>query len=361
MNSARIAVDAMGGDHAPACIVAGALDAARDLGLSLALVGPPAVLEDEVARQGVPAGVGVDIVAADHVVGMGEPPAAALRSRARTTIRVAAELVASGEAAALFSAGHTGASVLAARSVLDLLPGVERPALATTIPTLRGAAVLLDAGATVECRPSHLVQFAVMGQVYARVRLGCSTPRVGLLSIGEEEIKGNELTREAHRLFKQHVTGFVGNVEANELYLGGADVIVCDGFTGNVALKVSEGLVDIAERLLRAELGRRPVTRLGAWLCRPAFQRFHKRVDYAEYGGVPLLGVAGLCLIGHGRSSAKAVRNGVAMAHRFATEHMLDDLARELGASTGAPEAAQAPGTASTTEVPTSPTRSLRG
>jgi len=267
------------------------------------------------------------------VVEMAESAAAALRRKPRASIRVAAELVAAGEAAALFSAGHTGATVMAAHAALGMLPGVDRPALATTIPTRRQPAVLLDAGATVGCRPPHLVQFAVMGSVFARVALGIERPRVGLLSIGEEETKGTDLTRETHRLLKRAPIHFIGNVEARDAYSGVADVIVCDGFTGNVVLKVSEGLVETVEGLLRDELSATFARRVGYLLSRRAFRRFRRRVDYSEYGGAPLVGVAGLCIVGHGRSSAKAVRNAVVLASRFAAEGLVDRVRREIAST----------------------------
>ena len=221
---------------------------------------------------------------------------------------------------------------MAAHAAFGRLPGVERPALATIIPTSGHRAVLLDSGATVECRPQHLVQFAVMGAAYARIALDCPDPRVGLLSVGEEESKGNELTREAHQLLKQAPIRFVGNIEGRHVYAGDADVIVCDGFTGNVMLKISEGLVETVDQLLHAELSSTFGTRVGYLLSRQAYRRFRKRLDYSEYGGALLVGLNGLCIVGHGRSSPKAVRNAVAMAARFLNEGLLDKLARELHA-----------------------------
>ena len=211
---------------------------------------------------------------------------------------------------------------------------VDRPALATTIPTRGRPAVLLDAGATVECRPQHLLQFAIMGSVYARLALGAAKPRIGLLSIGEEETKGNELTREAHRLLKASSLNFIGNVEGREIYSGVADVIVCDGFTGNVVLKTSEGLVDTVEALLGDELRGTFSSQVGYLLSRRAFRRFRRRVDYSEFGGAPLLGVAGLTIVGHGRSSAKAVRNAIAMAFRFADGDFIHRVEQEIAAAT---------------------------
>jgi len=210
---------------------------------------------------------------------------------------------------------------------------VDRPALAATIPTRRRPAVLLDVGASVECRPQHLFQFAVMGSRYVRVAFGIEAPRVGLLSIGEEATKGNELTREAHQLLKAAPLQFIGNIEARDVYSGQADVIVCDGFTGNVALKISEGLVDVIEGLLSEELSSTITMRVGSLLTRRALRRFRRRVDYSEYGGAPLLGVGGVTVVGHGRSSAKAVRNAVAMAYRFADAQLIERLERDIAAA----------------------------
>ena len=328
-----IAVDAMGGDFAPGPVIDGALAAARHFDLGVALVGPADVLEAELKRQTVPDPARIRVIDAPDVVAMDESPAAALRRKPRASIKVAAEAVARGDAAALFSAGHTGATVMAAYGAFGMLPGVDRPALAATIPTRQRPAVLLDVGASVECRPQHLLQFAVMGSRYARVAFGIESPRVGLLSIGEEATKGNELTREAHQLLKASALNFVGNVEARDVYSGNADVIVCDGFTGNITLKISEGLVDAVETLLHDELSSTFGTRVGYLLSRQAFRRFRKRVDSSEYGGAPLVGLNGLCVIGHGRSSAKAVRNGVAMAARFASQGLIDKLSRDIAAA----------------------------
>src|SRR3954447_22337928 len=326
----RIAIDAMGGDHAPGHIVDGALAAARHFDLGVTLVGPAAVLEGELARH-----IGADrdrvrIVEAGEVISMSESPSTALRRKPTASIKVAAETVASGEAAALFSAGHTGASVMAAYGAFGMLPGVDRPALAAAIPTRQRPAILLDVGASVECRPQHLLQFAVMGSVYARIAFGIESPRVGLLSIGVEETKGNELTREAHQLLKASPLPFIGNVEGREIYSGVADVIVCDGFTGNVVLKTSEGLVETVAALLGDELQGTFSSQVGYLLSRRAFRRFQRRVDYSEFGGAPLLGVAGLAIVGHGRSSGKAVRNAIAMAYRFAMSDFITRVERDM-------------------------------
>jgi phosphate acyltransferase len=309
----RIAIDAMGGDDGPRSIIDGALVAARHLQIGLLLVGATADIERELGRHPRVASLDVRILDTPESIGMGESAAAALRRKPRASIRLAADAVREGQAAALFSAGHTGASVMAALGAFGRLPGVDRPALATTIPTLKNPAILLDSGATVECRPQHLVQFATMGAAYARVALGCALPRVGLLSVGAEESKGNELTREAHQLLKSAPIEFVGNVEGRDVYAGDVDVIVCDGFTGNVALKISEGLVELFEGLMSKELS--------------------VMTDYSEYGGAPLLGVNGVAIVGHGRSSAKAIRNGIAMAHRFASAQLLQRVETGIAAS----------------------------
>jgi glycerol-3-phosphate acyltransferase PlsX len=320
----------MGGDEAPASIVSGALVAARHFQVGLLLVGDRHAVERELSRHPGVGSLDVELLDAPERIEMAERAATSLRRKPQASIRVAAEAVRDGRAAALFSAGHTGASVVAAHAAFGRLPGVDRPALATIIPTRQRPAVLLDSGATVDCRPQHLVQFAVMGAAFARVALGCPHPRVGLLSVGEEETKGNELTREAHQLLIQAPLRFVGNVEGRQVYAGDADVIVCDGFTGNVTLKTSEGLVETVEQLLREELSSTFGTRVGYLLSRQAYRRFRKRLDYSEYGGAPLVGVNGLCIVGHGRSSPKAVRNAVAMAARFVRDDLLEKLAHEI-------------------------------
>jgi phosphate acyltransferase len=318
----RIAVDVMGGDRGPETILDGALEAAREGGVPLALVGPEDQLRRWLAGRPDASALDLTVVHAPDAVGMGESPAAALRRRPGASIRVAAGHVASGASAALFSAGNTGATVVAAHAAFGRMTGVERPALVATVPTRDGSAVLLDVGANARCRASHLVQFAAMGAVYARLALSIGAPRVGLLSIGEEETKGNELTREVHRLLKASGLNFTGNIEARDVYAGGADVIVCDGFTGNIALKVSEGLVEMIGGLLRdvvAGLGPDLGPRVGA----EVFGALERRVDGARHGAVPLLGLAGLALVGHGRSSSRAVRSGILIAHELAASQLV--------------------------------------
>jgi glycerol-3-phosphate acyltransferase PlsX len=322
----RIAIDAMGGDLAPGSIVDGALVAARRLQVGLLLVGDRGLIERELARHPGAGALDLEILDTPERIGMSEPATAALRRKPRASIRLAVEAVRDRRASAVFSAGHTGATVMAAIGAFNRLPGIDRPALATLIPTKLNPAVLLDSGATVECRPQHLVQFAFMGAAYARLALDAASPRVGLLSVGEEEGKGNDLTREAHQLLKAAPLNFIGNVEGRHVYAGDADVIVCDGFTGNVTLKISEGLVETIEALLHAELQSTFGAQIGYLLSAQAFRRFKKRVDYSEYGGAPLLGVDGVCIVGHGRSSPKAVRNAVTMAVRAVRERLIEKL-----------------------------------
>ncbi len=319
----------MGGDLAPAAVVAGAVNAVRRQAAQVALVGPQERIRAELSDAGG-ADLGIAIVDAPEFVGMDEAPLSALRRKPRASVRVAAALVASGEASAMFSAGHTGATFLAARSAFGMLNAIERPALAVTIPTRTGPAILLDAGANLDCRPEHLLQFAVLGSAYARAVLGIARPNVGLLSVGEEPGKGNDLIREAHALLASARLTFIGNLEAREFFTGRADVIVCDGFTGNIALKVGEGMVDAAENMLREELGAELVSQIGSLLTRRAFTRLKQRVDYAEKGGAPLLGLNGLALVGHGRSSPQAIENGIAMAARLAEQGLVAQMTEAL-------------------------------
>lgn len=309
-----IAVDAMGGDFAPRNVVQGAIAARREFGFSLALVGREAELHRELGQDAS----GIEIVDAPEVVAMDEPALSPIRKKKQSSIRIAAEMVKEGRAAGFVSAGNTGASMATAKLIWGCLEGVDRPGLATVLPTATGVSVLLDAGANVECRPEHLVQFAVMGHVYAKAVLEIANPRVGLLSIGEEDLKGNELTREAHRVLKESLLiNFIGNVEGRHVFNGDADVIVTDGFTGNVALKVSEAVAEALGLMIRQEMTRTVFSRLAAFTSRSALARFRKRVDYREYGGAPLLGLNAVAIICHGRSSSKAVKNAIRVAHDF--------------------------------------------
>ena len=291
------------------------------------------ILKRELARRHA-LGAGIELIHASEAITMEDTAAKAFRQKRDSSIRVAARLVQQGKAEGLISAGNTGAVMTTVKIVLGTLQGVDRPALAAVFPTSQGkAAVLLDVGANVDCKASHLEQFAIMGEIYYRVIFGAEQPRVGLLSIGEEEHKGNELTREAFALLKQLRLNFLGNVEGRDLYNGRADVIVCDGFIGNVALKISEGLVEAVSALLKDALSRTISSKIGYVLSRRAFRHFRKLMDYSEYGGAPLLGVKGICIICHGRSNPNAIKNAVRVAAEFAEGGVNEKIERELALS----------------------------
>ncbi len=321
-----IAVDAMGGDRGCAPVIEGALAYVRDYSDSVILVGKRERIAEEISRyKGSSAVLGIQ--EASEVVEMNESPSAALRRKKDSSIRVGIDLVKRGEASAFVSAGNTGAVMATAMVILGNLPEVERPAIATVMPTLKGNCILLDVGANVDCKPRQLLEFAIMGNIYAKDILGKGKPRVGLLSIGEEETKGNELTKETYKALEEETSLiFVGMVEGRDLFSGNVDVVVCDGFTGNVALKFSEALAEMIGALLREEFSKTIASRLGYILTRPAFERFRRRVDYSEYGGAPLLGVNGICIISHGRSTAKAIKNALRVAgecvHNRVLEHI---------------------------------------
>ncbi len=321
-----VALDAMGGDGGVRVTVAGAVAASRDVGHSVVLVG----IEEEIVRelsQFDTGGLDVRIRHAPEVVEMDESPSVALRKKKDSSIRVAVDLVREGEADAMVSAGNTGAVMATGLVNLGSIAGVERPAIAAQVPTLRDYAILVDVGANVDCKPRHLVQFAIMGTVYARKILGKPGPRVGLLSIGEEESKGNELTKEAFRALED-VAGvdFIGNVEGVDVFNGKADVVVCDGFTGNIALKIGESAAWTVLTLFKEELTRGMAGRAGLLLLRRSLERFQRRIDYTEYGGAPLLGVNGVVVIGHGRSTAKAIKNGVRVAAECVTNRVIESI-----------------------------------
>jgi len=329
----RVALDAMGGDRGPVVNIEGAVAAARELGLSVLLVGNEEELSRSLRRHSTN-GLGITICHAPETVGMNESPSAALRKKKHSSIRVGLELVKRGEADAFISAGNTGAVMATAMVTLGSLPGVERPAIALIVPTLRGQSILLDAGANADCKPRHLLQFAIMGDIYARQVMGKKSPTVGLLSIGEEESKGNELTREAFKeLEEERSLNFTGNVEGREVFSGAADIIVCDGFTGNIALKISESAAEFFTVLLKEELEKGLVGKLGALLTRGAFRRFKKRVDYTEYGGAPLLGVGGMCIISHGRSTAKAIKNAIRVAAECVENKVIEHIRKGIAVS----------------------------
>ncbi len=298
----------------------------REYSDSVILVGKRERITEEISRyKGSSAALGIQ--EASEVVEMDESPSTALRRKKDSSIRVGIDLVKRGEASAFVSAGNTGAVMATAMVILGNLPEVERPAIATVMPTLKGNCILLDVGANVDCKPRQLLEFAIMGNIYAKDILGKGKPRVGLLSIGEEETKGNELTKETYKALEEETSLiFAGMVEGRDLFSGNVDVVVCDGFTGNVALKFSEALAEMIGALLREEFSKTLASRLGYLLTRPAFERFRRRVDYSEYGGAPLLGVNGICIISHGRSTAKAIKNALRVAgecvHNRVLEHI---------------------------------------
>lgn len=309
----KIAVDGMGGDHAPGVIVDGAVMAARELPVEVILVGDAPRLRRELARH-APVPATLTLHHASEVIGMEEPPALSVRKKRDSSINVMVELAKTGVVDAMVSAGNTGAMVCAVTLGMRLLEGIERPGIAIVLPTLTGHSLLIDVGACIDPKPEHLVQFAVMGSVYSKAVLGKPRPSVGLLNVGEEESKGTDFIKEAFRLLEQTPLSFRGNVEGRDIYTGKCDVIVCDGFVGNITLKVTESLAKVISQLLRRELRRNPLTQVGAFLSLSAFRALRKKMDYAEYGGAPLLGVDGTCIICHGASSAKAIRNAIKVA-----------------------------------------------
>jgi len=313
-----IAVDAMGGDHAPHAEVAGCLEALCEQEVRILLVGQSARIKEFLpAKELHSHRTRLEVIHADEVVTMEDAASTAIRRKKNSSLRIAADLVRHGRADGLVSAGNTGAVMTTAKLVLGPLKGVDRPAIAAVLPTTKGPCLLIDVGANVDCRPSHLEQFAVMGHFYAHQILSISAPRVALLSIGEEQNKGNELTREVYQALQQRKLHFIGNIEGRDIYCGKADVIVCDGFVGNVILKVSESLGELFISMLKEELSRSLTTKVGALLSKRAFRGLKKRVDYSEYGGAPLLGVRGACIICHGRSNSNAIKNAIRVAREF--------------------------------------------
>ena len=331
MRARYIAVDAMGGDEAPAATVAGGLEAVQELGLHVYLVGPARRIRKELGRfRSLPEGL--RIVDAPEIVEMEDPPVVVLRRKKRSSLMVCAELVRDGQASAMVTAGNTGAAWVAARSTLGMIEGVDRPALAALMPRRDGSTLVLDVGANVECRPRQLVQFAVMGSLYAEHVMGVDRPRVGLMSVGEEDGKGGRRGREQLRILESAGVRFLGNVEGRDVFSGDVDVVVCDGFTGNVILKVAEGLGEMILGVLRDEAERSPMYGAGLLMARGAFRNLKRRVDYSEYGGAPLLGVNGACLIGHGRSTARAVRNAIRLADVFAETRVVERIVERMPA-----------------------------
>ncbi|MGD0989882.1 MAG: phosphate acyltransferase PlsX [Candidatus Sulfotelmatobacter sp.] len=339
-----IALDAMGSDRAPKPEIEGAIHAARNYDVRVLLIGPELEVRAELGRHPSASRLPLEIVHASEVITMEDKAVQAVRSKRDSSMRVGLRLVREGQAAGFVTAGNTGAAMASAKMVLGALPGVDRPALAAVLPTAPGgAAILLDVGANVDCKPHNLEQFAVMGEIYFRSMFGDlkpgrsaiagnRAPRVGLLSIGEEETKGNELTRESFQLLQRLPINFVGNVEGGDLFNGHVDVIVADGFVGNVALKTSEGVARLIRTVLKESLKATITSQVGYMLSRSAFSDFKKRIDHTEYGGAPLLGLKGVCIITHGSSNANAIKNAVRVAAEFSARRVNESIERGLAA-----------------------------
>ncbi|HUJ83220.1 MAG TPA: phosphate acyltransferase PlsX [Candidatus Acidoferrales bacterium] len=332
-----IALDAMGGDHAPRVEVEGAILAARELGVRVLLVGIETKVREELERHRHH-GLAIEVVPATEVITMTDAPSQAFRRKKESSVHVAARLVRDGKAEALVSAGNTGAVMTVARFVIGTLPSVDRPALAAAFPNMKEKiSVILDVGANVDSKPEQIEQFAVMGDIYFRAIWGVKRPRVALLSIGEEEAKGNELTREATIRLKNLSLNFVGNVEGRDVFRGNVDVVVCDGFIGNIALKISEGLVEHIGSMLKKAIKSSLTSQIGYALSKRAFDDFRKRTDYSETGGAPLLGIRGITVIGHGRSNPNAIKNAIRVANELCRLRVNEKIEQELSAASAVP------------------------
>lgn len=325
-----VAVDAMGGDNAPEVEVEGAVAAARQWNIPIVLVGDQTRLGEALSKYPL-SGLDITIQHASEVVGMHDSPSDAVRKKKDSSVRVAFDLLRRGEVHAVVSAGNSGATMAVGMFLLKRIPGIDRPAIATILPNKKSQTVLLDGGANVDCKPLHLAQFGTMGAVYAKFMLGKDRPKVGVLSNGEEESKGNELARDAHKLLKNSTLNYTGFVEGRDVFSGDVDVVVCDGFVGNVVLKVSEGLSEAIGDMLKGEIKQRLLAKLGYLLARPAFRAFKKKVDYAEYGGAPLLGIQGTGMICHGGSNARAIKNAIHMARESVSQRINERLIIQLG------------------------------
>lgn len=328
-NKPCIAVDAMGGDLGPQVILNGALFAASKREIRLILVGKEDVIHQELEQQDTK-GVDLEVVHAEEVAEMDAKPSQILRRKKNTSIQEAFRLVKNGRADGVVSAGNSGATLACGMFTLGRVKGIDRPALASIMPTEKNPLVLIDVGANVDCKPRNLMQFGIMADVLAKDVLHLEAPRVGIVSIGEEEGKGNNLVKEAYPIFAASSLNFVGNAEGRDLFNGGLDIAVCDGFVGNVALKLSEGLSSSLSRILKRELKRTLFSKLGSSLARKAFQRFALHVDYAEYGGAPILGLNGIAIVCHGSSNSKAIFNAMHMAATFVKNKANEDLSQGL-------------------------------
>jgi len=326
----RIAVDAMGGDEAPFEIVKGAVDAARVYtGHEIILVGDQERIRNELAAYGATFG-NISVVHASQVVDMNESATVAVRKKVDSSITKSVKLVAEKAADAVVSAGNTGATVAAASLFLRMLKNVKRPGIAVSIPTFHGACMVIDAGSNIQCKPAHLMQYGVMASVFCKYVLNIEKPRVGLLNIGEEDAKGNELVKETFALLSSSQLNFVGNAEGRDVFDGKFDIVVCEGFVGNVLLKFAEGLSISLLTAFALEAKNSTLTRLGAWLCKPVCKQLRSKMDYTEYGGVPLLGIDGICIIAHGRSDSKAIQNAIREAIQFGKYEVNKHISSEL-------------------------------
>jgi glycerol-3-phosphate acyltransferase PlsX len=334
METIKIAVDAMGGDHAPAIVIEGVVDYIRenqrDEGYKIVLVGKEKEINKELKKYKNFRLDRLEIVDALEEISMKEHFLTYWRKREETSIKKAIDLVKNDQAKAMVSAGNTGAVMALAKTVLGSIKNIDRPALAIMIPTLKGNSLLLDVGANTDSKPHNLVQFALMGKVYLENIYGIKNPRIGLMNIGEEEVKGNELTKTTHNLLKKLDINFIGNVEGRDVYLGEADLIVTDGFTGNVALKVSEGVVSVMLSMLKREIMSNVFSKVGFFFLKHSLNRIKKKLDYAEYGGALLLGVNGIVIIGHGGSNAKAIKNAVYLSYKFISQKVLQKISLEI-------------------------------
>jgi glycerol-3-phosphate acyltransferase PlsX len=326
-----VAVDAMGGDHAPDVVLDGAIAAVRELNVRVTLVGPEDRLRAGLAARNAPAGI--DVVHAPDVIDMHDSPVTAVRQKTESSLVVGMRLVRDGAASAFVSAGSTGACMASSLFELRRIRGVDRPALGAPFPTVTGSALIIDVGANVDSKPEHLVQFGIMGSIYMERVFGIARPRVAIMNIGEEESKGNALVQATIPLLRQAPINFIGNVEGRDVPAGAAEVVVCDGFVGNVALKFGEGLASTINSLIRAEITRDWFSKLCALGLRPAFRRVRKRLDYAEYGGVPLLGVNGICIVGHGSSNAVAIKNAIRVGAQAVEQRVVETIAEGVAAA----------------------------
>lgn len=328
----RIAVDAMGGDKAPAEVVAGVILAAQEYNVEILLVGQQEVIEENLSKYNLEKIKSkIKIVPASQVIEMAESPTEAIRRKRDSSLAVSARLLKSGDADAMVSAGNTAAALAISRSILGKLKGLSRPAIATVVPNSVDSTILLDVGANVGgCKPEHFLEFAIMGGVYAKDVLGKQNPRIGLLSVGEEESKGSAVTLGAYPILAKAPINFLGNVEGKDIFNGTADVVVCDGFVGNAILKVIEGIAEMVFELMRHELDKNKLAKFGFLLALPAIRKFKKRIDYSEYGGAPLLGINGACIIGHGKSDAKAIKNAVRVASEFYSQNVNNHITQSL-------------------------------